>query len=67
MRIHLSGCAKGCALASPCALTVVGTANGCGIVRNGTARDTPERVVDQALLADAIARMAGAPLEPLRG
>jgi precorrin-3B synthase len=39
--IHISGCAKGCAHPAPTTLTVVGDAQGCGIVRNGTARATP--------------------------
>ncbi len=36
--VHVSGCTKGCAHPAPAALTVVGTAHGCGIIRNGTAR-----------------------------
>ncbi len=43
--IHVSGCAKGCAHPAPAALTVVGDATGCDIVRNGTARATPIRHV----------------------
>ncbi len=40
-KIHVSGCAKGCAHPSPAALTVVGTEGGCALVANGSARDTP--------------------------
>jgi precorrin-3B synthase len=40
-RLHVSGCAKGCAHPSNCDLTLVGTENGFDLVRNGTARDTP--------------------------
>jgi precorrin-3B synthase len=39
--IHLSGCAKGCAHPAPAALTIVGTADGCALVKNGTARERP--------------------------
>jgi precorrin-3B synthase len=46
--IHISGCAKGCAHPAPAALTIVGTAQGCGIVRHGTARSAPSRFVDSA-------------------
>jgi precorrin-3B synthase len=40
-RIHVSGCAKGCAHPAPAALTIVGTEAGCALVANGVARDTP--------------------------
>jgi precorrin-3B synthase len=40
-RIHISGCAKGCAHPAPAALTIVGTGAGCALVANGSARDTP--------------------------
>ena len=40
--VHVSGCAKGCAHPAPAPLTIVGTSQGCGIVRDGTARDMPE-------------------------
>jgi precorrin-3B synthase len=53
--VHVSGCAKGCAHPSPASLTVVGDAQGCGIVRNGTARSTPVRHVASAELAAEIA------------
>ena len=56
--IHISGCAKGCAHPAPCALTVVGTAQGCGIIRNGTARATPHHYADPANLVKEIARLA---------
>jgi precorrin-3B synthase len=50
--IHVSGCAKGCAHPAPAALTVVGDAQGCGIVRGGTARATPSyRVASAELVA----------------
>jgi precorrin-3B synthase len=43
--MHISGCAKGCAHPAPASLTVVGTEQGCGIVRGGTARTVPRRYV----------------------
>jgi precorrin-3B synthase len=39
--VHVSGCAKGCAHPAPAALTIVGTEAGCGLVAEGSARDTP--------------------------
>jgi precorrin-3B synthase len=44
--IHVSGCAKGCAHPGPATLTIVGTAGKCGIVRDGSARDMPNELVD---------------------
>jgi precorrin-3B synthase len=49
--LHISGCAKGCAHAKPAPLTLVGTEQGCGIVKNGTARDKPMRYADPADLS----------------
>ena len=40
-KIHVSGCAKGCAHPAKAALTIVGTATGCALVADGSARDTP--------------------------
>jgi precorrin-3B synthase len=40
--VHVSGCSKGCVHPSPAPVTIVGTGQGCGIVRDGTARDVPE-------------------------
>lgn len=56
--IHVSGCPKGCAHASPAALTVVGTPAGCALVADGGVRDTPFTVVSEADLTAAIARFA---------
>jgi precorrin-3B synthase len=58
--IHVSGCAKGCAHPAPASLTVVGDAQGCGIVRNDTARATPCRHVAPAELAGEVARVFAA-------
>lgn len=39
--LHVSGCAKGCARPKPATLTLVATARGFDLVRNGTAGDVP--------------------------
>ncbi len=56
--VHISGCAKGCAHAGFAPLTVVGTERGCGIVRNGSARDLPSRYVAANDLSAHIAHAA---------
>jgi precorrin-3B synthase len=43
--LHVSGCAKGCAHPTRAPLTVVGTEKGCGIIRDGTARSRPTRIL----------------------
>jgi precorrin-3B synthase len=43
LRIHVSGCAKGCAHASPAALTLVGRDGRYDLVRDGKAGDPPAR------------------------
>ncbi len=40
-QLHLSGCAKGCAHPGPAELTLVATARGYDLVRNGRASDPP--------------------------
>ena len=40
-RLHVSGCAKGCARPGPSALTLVGTPDGFNLVRDGSPRDVP--------------------------
>ncbi|MGA8616743.1 MAG: precorrin-3B synthase [Xanthobacteraceae bacterium] len=57
-KIHISGCAKGCALAAPAALTVVGTAAGCALVANGSAGDETFAVVAADQLPAAIVNAA---------
>jgi precorrin-3B synthase len=54
--IHLSGCAKGCARATPASLTIVGTSGGCALIANGTTRDRPFENVGKEDAAAAIAR-----------
>jgi precorrin-3B synthase len=40
-RLHVSGCAKGCAHPNACDLTLVGTDTGFDLIKHGTARDEP--------------------------
>jgi precorrin-3B synthase len=42
-RLHVSGCAKGCAHPGPSDVTLVGTSDGFDLVRDGTPRDVPAR------------------------
>lgn len=57
--IHISGCAKGCAHPKPAPLTIVGTAQGCGIVRIGSAQSTPSAHADPADLLAELDRITG--------
>ena len=57
-KIHISGCAKGCAHPAPAALTIVGTSSGCALIAKGTARDTPFKVVATNALPAAVAEIA---------
>jgi precorrin-3B synthase len=57
-KVHVSGCPKGCALAARAALTIVGTAAGCALVANGSARDEPFGVVAADQLPAAIVNAA---------
>jgi precorrin-3B synthase len=61
--VHVSGCVKGCAHPGPAPLTIVGTSRGCGIVRDGTARDLPQTHVAADNLAAALALLTKT-LEP---
>jgi precorrin-3B synthase len=58
--VHVSGCAKGCAHPGPASLTIVGTNQGCDIVRDGTARDVPEAHVTADTLPAALGRLTQA-------
>ncbi|KWV53326.1 precorrin-3B synthase [Bradyrhizobium macuxiense] len=40
-RLHVSGCAKGCAHSGPATITLVATNDGFDLVRNGSTRDAP--------------------------
>jgi len=64
--VHISGCPKGCAHPAPAALTVVGSERGCGIIRDGSARDAPQRYVDCADMISEVVRIAGESREILR-
>jgi precorrin-3B synthase len=57
--VHVSGCAKGCAHPAPAPLTIVGTEQGCGIVRDGSARTAPSAYFDPADIVTEIVRIAG--------
>jgi precorrin-3B synthase len=57
-KIHISGCAKGCAHPTPAALTVVGTSSGCALVANGSTRDAPFKIVTTNELPHAVAEIA---------
>ena len=57
-KIHISGCAKGCAHPAPAALTVVGTPAGCVLIANGSTRDAPFATVATNELPAAIAEIA---------
>jgi precorrin-3B synthase len=57
--LHVSGCAKGCAHPRPADITLVGRADGIGLVFHGRAGDTPDKIVDEAGLVPALARREG--------
>jgi precorrin-3B synthase len=61
--IHVSGCAKGCAHQKPAPLTIVGTEQGCGIVRNGSAQSTPSAYTGPADLIGQLDRLTGSTRE----
>jgi precorrin-3B synthase len=56
-RIHVSGCAKGCAHAGAANLTIVGRHDGCAIIANGSVRDAPVALANANELPLAIAKM----------
>jgi len=57
-KIHISGCAKGCAHPAPAALTIVGTPAGCVLISNGSTRDAPFATVATNELPAAVAEIA---------
>jgi precorrin-3B synthase len=57
-KIHISGCAKGCAHPVPAALTVVGTTAGCVLIADGSVQDTAFKTVATNELPDAVAEIA---------
>jgi precorrin-3B synthase len=56
-KIHISGCAKGCAHPAPAALTVVGTAAGCALIANGSVHDAAFKTIATNELPAAIAEI----------
>ncbi len=60
LRVHLSGCGKGCAHPGAAPLTLVGGKDDCGIIINGSAQEQPLVTVPVEALTAAIARLARA-------
>ncbi|MGA7451841.1 MAG: precorrin-3B synthase [Rhodoplanes sp.] len=58
--VHLSGCVKGCARPGAATLTMVGGADGCGIIVNGPAQAQPLVTVPVEALMPALARLGRA-------
>jgi precorrin-3B synthase len=60
-RVHVSGCAKGCAHPATAAITLVGSADGFDLVRDGSARDVPmmRGIEPEEILADPAAWLGG--------
>ncbi|MET3579461.1 precorrin-3B synthase [Mesorhizobium robiniae] len=59
-KLHISGCAKGCAHPGPAALTLVGGENGAGLVVDGTAKALPAGYRPGYEAARGIGRIAAA-------
>jgi precorrin-3B synthase len=57
-RVHLSGCAKGCASRDRAVLTIVGTPAGSAVIRDGRVGDVPEAIVPAERLAAHVAGLA---------
>ncbi len=57
--LHLSGCAKGCAHPGPAAITLVGTASGFDLIREGRPGDAPQ--ASGLTLAQTVALMQSVP------
>jgi precorrin-3B synthase len=58
IRLHLSGCPKGCAHPLPAALTVVGCKGACGLVFDGSAQEPPAAVITPQALTALLADLA---------
>lgn len=58
-RLHVSGCAKGCAHPRRAEVTLVGQADGYGLVISGTAGDTPRALLRADQLGAAVAARQG--------
>jgi precorrin-3B synthase len=59
IRVHLSGCPKGCAHPLPATLTVVGREGACGLVFDGSAQEPPAAVITSQALTTLLADLAG--------
>ncbi|MEH2534273.1 precorrin-3B synthase [Bradyrhizobium sp. AZCC 1588] len=60
-RLHVSGCAKGCAHSGPASITLVATSEGFDLVRDGSTRDTPVRSgLSGARIVESLCVLAGA-------
>ncbi|SCB11509.1 precorrin-3B synthase [Rhizobium multihospitium] len=57
LKVHLSGCIKGCAHPSPAMLTIVGAATGYAIVVNGSSSSEPVAYIDKEGLKSALAAL----------
>jgi precorrin-3B synthase len=61
VRLHVSGCAKGCAHRGASSITLVGTDSGFDLIRDGGTRDVPaKRGLDPAKLRADPAALSGA-------
>lgn len=56
-RLHVSGCAKGCAHPGRAPVTLVGLVSGIGLVIDGRASDTPAQIVERPALPRLLAEM----------
>lgn len=54
--LHVSGCAKGCAHPRPAPVTLVGTAEGLGLIRRGRASDTCHATIPRGAARELLAR-----------
>lgn len=57
LKVHLSGCIKGCAHPSPAMLTIVGAATGYAIVVNGSSSSEPVAYIHKEGLKSALAAL----------
>jgi precorrin-3B synthase len=57
--VHVSGCTKGCAHPASASLTIVGTAQGCGIIRNGSPHALPNAYVNMDALVAEVVHLTG--------
>ncbi|MBB4242863.1 MULTISPECIES: precorrin-3B synthase [Rhizobium] len=57
LKVHLSGCTKGCAHPSPAMLTIVGAATGYAIVVNGSSSAEPVAYIHKEGLKSALAAL----------